>query len=157
MDLLFALEDSSAGMLVSSTQWGYAIVLSLHAVGMAIMVGISLMLIFRVLGFAQTIPLGALAGYWNVALLGFLVNIASGTMLFLGSASELFFNWAFRIKIALVLIGVVLTWRLVRSCIKPAADNGGIFVEPGDRRLAGVALVVWLAALIAGRLIGYLN
>lgn len=157
MDLLYALEDSGAGMLVSSTQWGYAIVLSLHAVGMAIMVGISLMLIFRVLGFATTVPLGALAPYWKVALLGFLVNIASGTMLFLGSASELFFNWAFRIKIILVLIGVVLTWRLVSFCLKPAARSVGVFVEASDRRLAATALLVWVAALIAGRLIGYLN
>ncbi|WP_323766602.1 hypothetical protein [Marinovum sp.] len=157
MDLLFALEDSGAGMLVSSTQWGYAIVLSLHAVGMAIMVGISLMLIFRVLGFGQKVPLGSLADYWKVALLGFLVNIASGTMLFLGSASELFFNWAFRIKIALVLIGVVLTWRLVSYCYKPAARSDTVYVDASDRRLAVAALLVWLAALIAGRLIGYLN
>lgn len=157
MDLLFALEDSGAGMLVSSTQWGYAVVLSLHAVGMAIMVGISLMLIFRVLGFARAIPLGSLASYWVVALLGFAVNIASGTMLFLGSASELFFNWAFRIKIVLVLIGVALTWRLVRRCIRPAARAGGDLPLASGRGLAAVALVVWLAALIAGRLIGYLN
>ena len=157
MDLLFALEDSGAGMLVSSTQWGYAIVLSLHAVGMAIMVGISLMLIFRVLGFARSIPLGALPPYWTVALLGFAVNIASGTMLFMGSASELFFNWAFRIKIVLVLIGVGLTGRLVRRCLKRAARTGDDVATRGDRRLAAVALVVWISALIAGRLIGYLN
>lgn len=45
MERLFWLEDSAIGTLVSSTQWGYPVILSLHAIGMATTVGVSLMLI----------------------------------------------------------------------------------------------------------------
>lgn len=157
MDTLFMLEDSAIGTYVSGSQWGYAIVLSLHAVGMATIVGISMMLIFRVLGFARQIPLGAMAPYWKVGLVGFTINLISGTMLFFGSASELFFNWAFRIKFVLVVLGMILTWRLVRVCIAPAGTvPGALEADDAHRKLAGIALAVWLGALTAGRLIGYL-
>lgn len=151
METLFQLEDSAIGLIVSSTQWGYPIVLSLHAIGMAIIVGIALMLTARVLGFAAAIPVAAMAPYWRVAVGGFVLNLLSGSALFLGSASELFFNWAFRIKLVLVVLGLALTWRLVRICI--ARADG---ISSSHRNLAGAAVAAWIAAIISGRLIGYL-
>lgn len=88
---------------------GYPIILSLHAVGMATMVGMVLMLTIRVLGFAPAVPVTAMALYWRVALCGFALNLLSGAALFLGGASMLFFHWAFRIRLLLVVIGLVLT------------------------------------------------
>lgn len=115
------------------------------------MVGVALMLSLRVLGFAPAIPLAPMAVYWRVALGGFTLNLLSGTALFLGSASELFFNWAFRIKLALVFAGLGLSWWLVRMCVARADE-----IAAKDRRLAATAMSAWIAAIIAGRLIGYL-
>jgi hypothetical protein len=150
MDTLFWLEDSIVGLTVSSTQWGYPIILSLHAIGMATLVGVALMLTIRVLGFAPSIPVTAMAPYWRVALGGFFLNLVSGSALFCGNASELFFNWAFRIKIVLVFVGLALTWRLVQICIKRTDD-----VSHAHRMLAGGAMAIWSIAIIFGRLIGY--
>lgn len=151
METLFWLEDSLVGTTVSSTLWGYPIILSLHAIGMATMVGIALMLTIRVLGFAPAIPVTAMAPYWRIALGGFALNLVSGTALFLGGASMLYFNWAFRIKLLLVVTGLILTWQLVKICIAQSDE-----VSPEHRLLAGVAMSVWIAAIISGRLIGYL-
>lgn len=93
-----------------------------------------------------------MAAYWRVALGGFVVNLLSGAALFCGSASELFFNWAFRVKIVLVFLGLALTWRLVRTCVR-RADH----VTPAHRRLARAAMAAWLAAIVSGRLIGYMS
>lgn len=150
MDLLFWLEDSIVGLTVSSTQWGYPIVLSLHAIGMATLVGVALMLTTRVLGYAPFIPVTSMAAYWRVALGGFFLNLVSGTALFCGNASELFFNLAFRIKIVLVFTGLALTWRLVQICINRTDD-----VSVAHRRLAAAAMTTWIVAIIFGRLIGY--
>lgn len=151
METLFRLEDSFIGTTVSSTMWGYPVVLSLHAIGMATMVGVALMLTIRVLGFAPTIPVTAMAPYWRVAVGGFVLNLLSGTALFSGDASMLFFNWAFRVKLLLVLVGLLLTLRLVQICIARTDD-----VSPTHRKLAGLAMATWIAAIISGRLIGYL-
>jgi hypothetical protein len=152
METLFWLEDSILGTTVSSTLWGYPIVLSLHAIGMATMVGVALMLTIRVLGFAAAIPVTAMAPYWRVAVGGFVLNLLSGTALFFGGASELFFNWAFRTKIVLVIVGLALTWRLVRICIARSDE-----VSANHRKLAGLATTTWIAAIISGRLIGYMS
>ncbi|MEM5477384.1 hypothetical protein [Pacificibacter sp. AS14] len=150
MEMLFWLEDSFVGLTVSSTQWGYPIVLSLHAIGMATLVGVALMLTIRVLGFAPSIPVTSMAPYWRVALGGFILNLLSGSALFCGNASELFFNWAFRIKIVLVFVGLALTWRLVQICVKRTDE-----VSSAHRKLAAIAMVTWIVAIIFGRLIGY--
>lgn len=150
--LLITLEDSWLGTMVASTQWGYPIVLSLHAIGMATMVGIALMICIRVVGFAPSIPLNAMTPYWHVALIGFVINLFSGTALFLGNAVELYYNWAFRIKLLLVVIGLIITWQLVRSCTKQTNYNGD-----GLRPLALLALLSWIGAIVAGRLIGYMG
>ena len=76
---LYSLEDSTIGITISSTQWGYPIVLSLHAIGMAIMVGVSLMLCARFIGFTSTIPLSSFAPYCSIGLIGFVINFLSGT------------------------------------------------------------------------------
>lgn len=152
MENLFWLEDSVVGMTVSSTQWGYPIILSLHAIGMATMVGVALMLSLRVLGAAPMIPVASMAVYWRIALLGFVLNLLSGTALFCGSASELFFNWAFRSKLVLVFAGLGLSGWLVRVCVARSD-----VISPAHHRLAAAAMSTWIAAIVAGRLIGYLG
>lgn len=150
MDFLFTLEDSALGLLVSSSIWGYPIVLSLHALGMAVLVGISLMLCFRMLGFASAIPLASLLSYWPIAMTGFVVNLLSGTALFFGSASSLIQNVPFGIKLVMVIVGVLLTRKLVKR-----HNTGDNAISLQTRILAAAAIAAWLAALIAGRLIGY--
>lgn len=150
METLFWLEDSIVGLTVSSTQWGYPIVLSLHAIGMATLVGVALMLTIRVLGVAPSIPVTSMAPYWRVALGGFFLNLLSGGALFCGNASELLFNWAFRIKIVLVFVGLALTWRLVQICVKRTDQ-----VSLAHRMLAAITMATWIVAIIFGRLIGY--
>lgn len=150
MEFLFWLEDSALGTVVSSSVWGYPIVLSLHALGMGVLVGIALMLSLRTLGLASTVPIGSLAPYWRIAKIGFVVNLLSGTALFAGNASTLADNLPFRIKIVMVIVGLLLTRRLVRTCIR-----GDGTVSAGDRRLAALTIAAWAAALVSGRLIGY--
>jgi len=152
MEILWRIEDSWLGMLVSSSQWGYPIVLSLHAVGMAVLVGVSLILAMRVLGFGSAIPVTALAPFWTIALVGFVVNLLSGAALFMGNASVLFFNTAFHIKLIGVAVGLALTWWLVKICVRVTGE-----VSASHKGFAGVALLAWAVALVAGRLIGYFS
>ena len=151
-EILWWIEDSKIGMLVSSSQWGYPIVLSLHAVGMAVLVGVSLMLALRVLGLGKEVPVTALGSYWSVAVWGFILNLLSGAALFMGSASTLFYNTAFHVKLIGVVIGLALTWWLVKICVRGTGE-----VSSSHKGFASGALIAWAVALIAGRLIGYFS
>lgn len=151
MDFLYGLEESPIGMLISSTLWGYPIALSLHALGMAVLVGISAMLALRVLGFVEDIPKSAILPYWRLAQAGFVVNLLSGSTLFLGSASSLASNWAFLTKLCFLALSLFLTFRMMR-----VAYQDEVTVGADNRLLASAALASWVATIVFGRIIGYI-
>ena len=97
MDLLLWYENGLVGTFIRESIWGYPIVLSSHAVGMATVLGIALMLCLRVLGFARGITVTAFDKLFTVGWVGFAINLVSGIILFAGSASLYFFQWTFQL------------------------------------------------------------
>ena len=59
MELLAWLEQTELSLWLRESDWGHPIVLCFHAVGMALVVGISLMFSARVLGYSKDFPLAA--------------------------------------------------------------------------------------------------
>ena len=108
MDLLLWYENGLVGTFIRESIWGYPIVLSSHAVGMATVLGIALMLCLRVLGFARGITVTAFDKLFTVGWIGFAINLISGIILFAGSASLYFFQWTFQLKIGAILVGGIL-------------------------------------------------
>lgn len=148
------LENSAVARLVQESTWGYPIVLSSHAIGMAILVGIVLMINFRVLGFASGVPVPALRVMFRVAFVGLVINVVSGTMLFVANADAFYESNPFRIKIILLIVGGILLAVLSRR-VFGRREPAERFPETGTRVIAGVAIVVWLGVIVAGRLIAY--
>ena len=129
----------------SPSIFAYTFVLSLHAIGLAIVVGVSSVVGFRIVGAAQSIPLAPMSKLFPVMYLGFTINLISGLMLFAANASGMLANFLFYIKIVFVLAAFVLMTLVHRR-----------FDEPrGLRGLAYGMLGCWLIALIAGRLTAY--
>ncbi|RBP85814.1 hypothetical protein EBI01_01685 [Marinomonas rhizomae] len=171
MDFLNWAEMSPLGEWVSTSLWGYPIALTLHTIGMGTLVGLALMICFRVLGVGRGIQTSRLPVYWKLALIGFAINLFSGVALFFGSATVLWESWPFRIKIVFILAGLVGTHFLVRSCAVTrrviSAKNvslglvalgrisaGGSTVR--QKVLAFAVILIWMTALVAGRLIAYI-
>lgn len=146
------LENTPLGLWVSESLWGYPIVLSAHAVGMAALAGVALMFSFRILGWGKTVPITSLSKYMLFARIGFVVNLLSGVALFCGSAVKLWDNWPFRIKIILIFIGLWLTTYIYDKCI-----NADGVTSKRYKTVAALAVFAWLGALLAGRLIAYVD
>jgi hypothetical protein len=148
------LETVSQTALVrwtAESDWGYPIVLTSHAIGMALVVGILLMLDLRVLGMAKTISFDSLRIYFRVAWLGLVVNACSGTLLFLANYTAFLHNTAFLTKISLLAVGGLATWTLVREISSSPVD------QPSRRArvIASVCIAIWLGAIVAVRIVGY--
>ena len=146
------LENTPLGLWVSESQWGYPIVLSAHAVGMAILAGVALMFSFRVLGWAKSVPVTSLSNYMKIAQAGFVINLLSGVALFAGSAAQHWDSWPFRIKIILIFVGLWLTTRLYNTCLR-----GDGSISERHKIIAALAVFAWVGALIGGRLIAYVD
>jgi hypothetical protein len=147
------LEATGLAEWVRSSIPGYPSMIALHALGMAIMVGLSLVIDMRVLGWFSGIPLNALQRFFGLAWIGFGINFLSGGALFTAQATSYITDWVFMTKMALVFLGAITA-----AILQPAvAKTGpGAQVSGGTKAVAAVAIVFWLVAIIMGRLTAYL-
>ncbi len=143
--------------MVQESMWAYPIVLSSHAVGMAIVVGIVLMINFRILGLASGVPLSALKTMYRFALLGLVINTVSGTLLFVANADAFYESNPFRIKIILLIIGITLMVMLSRRLFGSTDSVQNVVPTKQVKIMASISIVVWTGVIVAGRLIAYLD
>lgn len=150
MGFLTWLEGTGIGVWVRESLWGYPIVISTHAVGMAIVVGTAMMLSLRLVGFANQIPISSFRSLYTVVVIGAVLNVLSGLFLFAADASTFFFNTPMQFKAAFLVLGVTAIWQLLK------ATSGG--EEPDKvKMIAAFSLVCWFGTIIAGRLSAYLS
>lgn len=145
--MLSWIENSSLARFVQESLWGYPVVLSSHAVGMAILAGIALMVNLRLLGFANQVPVAPLRTMIRIGLLGLVINFASGVMLFAADAYHFLQSWPFRIKLALLSTGVACLYLAYRRL---SSDGHAGSLIPS------VGVAAWLGVIVSGRLIAYL-
>ena len=155
MEFLAALEDSAFGTWVrqSPSLWAYPTILTLHTVGLSILVGANAAVDLSLLGGMRGAPLGPLEKLFPVMWFGFWINALSGTALFMADAPDKAIQVTFIIKMGLVILGMVTIQRLRNSL--SGAGAGGT-VSRHMRMLAGMSLVFWAGAITAGRLLAYL-
>jgi hypothetical protein len=157
LDLIAAIEDSSFATWVreSPSIFAYTAILSLHAIGLAIVAGLSSVVALRLLGFAPAIPLGPATRLFPLMYAGFWINAASGLALLAANASGMLSNTMFFVKMGFVA-AAVLIMRLIRGRVFSDADlvrSGS--APPAARGLAVASLLCWLGAIGAGRLTAY--
>jgi hypothetical protein len=147
------LEATGLAEWVRSSTAGYPSMIALHALGMAVMVGLSLLLDLRVLGWFAGIPLQALRRFFGLAWIGFGINFISGSALFSAQATSYIVDWVFMTKMTLVLIGAITA-----GVLQPAVAKlgPGEPLSVGTKAVAGVAIVIWVVAIVMGRLTAYL-
>ena len=152
------LEDTGLAIWVGDSMHGYPLMLSLHAIGLAMVVGVFSVLGLRLLGLFSALPLSAFVMSIRIAWFGFLVNGLSGVALFTSQATVYVTSTPFLIKAASVacggIAGGLIHWRLNKRA--SLAEEGEPQLDIALRLLGLVSLVSWTGAISAGRLIAYL-
>jgi hypothetical protein len=158
-DLLQWLEATAVATFVreSPSLLGYTFVLSMHAAGLAIVVGVNTAISLRLLGVAQSIPTAPLGKLFPVMYTGFTINAISGTLLFMASATTMGSSVMFMSKMVFVVLGFI-SIELLRAKVfsQPAVLEQGS-LPPKTKFFATFSLVAWAAAIISGRLTAYPN
>jgi hypothetical protein len=140
----------------SPSIWAYPTVLTLHTVGLGMLVGANAVIDFRLLGFAPRLPLPSLDPLYRFMWVGFAINAVTGVMLFASDATAKARQPVFYIKLTLIALALVTTAVIRRTvACAPALRDGERKPEPG-RRLAALSLLLWAGAITAGRLMAYL-
>jgi len=152
-----SLQDSAftEWILGSDSIWTYPTVLTLHTVGMAILVGASFVINLRVLQVAGAIPLQRLRPLYRFIWIGFAINLASGLVLFVTEAADRVVDPVFYVKMGSIVLAVWIAIVLKRRAIDPG--NAPEVTTRQSRSLAAVSLGLWTIAIVAGRLMAYLK
>ena len=162
-DFIEFIEGTALAVWVreSPSIFAYTTVLSLHAMGLAVVVGIGAAVSLRVLGLFSGIPLAPLLRLFPVMWIGFTINALSGLALLAANASNMLSNFMFLIKLALIALAVVnmevLRHRLAADVTAGATNVDYEVVTPRTRTLALSSMVLWIGVIITGRLTAYPN
>jgi hypothetical protein len=155
--MIEAIEGSAYAVWVreSPSFWAYTWILSLHAMGLAIIVGINTIVALRLLGWAPEIRVSSLRKLFPWMYLGFTINAFSGLSLLAANASNDLHNWMFFVKLSMIACAMVnLELTKAKVFNDPAViNNAG--VPPGVKRFAIASLIFWSLAIVAGRLTEY--
>ena len=152
MELLSTIERLAFFTWVreANSIWAYPAIRFLHTVGLAIVVGLSVMIDLRLLGFARTLPVAPLERYFPVIWTGFWVNAISGAILLAADATAKLTNPAFGVKMILIAFAVLNVVALRRVAFRDLNANGS--VSGLGKLLAVLSLLLWFGAITAGRL-----
>lgn len=158
MEFLDYIESTGLATWVreSPSLFAYTGVLSLHAIGLAIVVGLNTVVALRVLGVGRSIPLEPLDKLFPLMYIGFAINAVSGLALLAANASGMLTNALFLIKLGFIACAV-FTMHTLHDRVFTTAGASAVLMPPEGRTLALLSIVFWAAAIVAGRLTAYPN
>ncbi|MEO8255745.1 MAG: DUF6644 family protein [Acidobacteriota bacterium] len=156
MGILAWLESNPLSVWVheSPSVWAQPTVLTLHTMGMAVLVGASWVFDLRLLGINRNVPLSAYRWVFRAVAVGLFVNLVTGVLLFAQRATTLGTSIPFLIKMALVIVSVGTLVPLRSEVLGSGAER--LDVSSRARLLAIISILAWSGAIAAGRLLAYL-
>jgi hypothetical protein len=155
LDLLASIESTefASWLRESGSIWAYPAVLTLHTLGLGVLVGASAVIDLRLLGAARQIPIEPLRRLFPIMWAGFWVNAISGGLLFMTDATTKGTTKVFMAKLVIIVVAVVvlMSIRTLAFGERPLSSS----VPTPVKALAAVSLALWLAAIITGRYMAY--
>lgn len=149
------IETTQLGLWLreSPSVWSFPTVLTLHTIGLAVLIGASWVLDLRLLGVGRHVPLSAFRWVFPAIAFGLTVNLLTGVLLFIKNATTWGGAVPFFVKMALVVVSVA-TLLPIRSIVLRAGDRQ-YDATRNERLLAVASILAWSAAVTAGRLLAY--
>src|ERR1700683_3274492 len=150
------LSHTPFSVFLRHSTWGFAIIETVHLLGLAAFGGAILIVDLRLLGRGlPRQPISRIARELSPVLVGSLgVMLISGLLLVMTGPMKYYHSPSFRLKMLFLLLAVAFYFTLHRRVIKSNADVD----TPGwSKAAAVVSMALWLGVGLAGRAIGFLG
>ena len=152
------LELTPYAFWIQTSLYGWAIMLTFHAFGNAVIVGTIFIVALRLFGTFRPLPYTFLRKLMPLIWIGLVVQVLSGFSLFLTKPVRYLSDGLFQWKLGLVVAGIVATIYLQKSLERDAAGwEGTNSVSVYGKRFVTATAIVWAAVLIMGRLTAYVG
>jgi len=152
------LEKTSWSIALHESLWVYPIVESVHVLTLCLFLGTAVMLDLRLLGLALSrVPMSEVFTRLQPwMLVGFVIMVTSGGLLFYAVPVRTYLNIFFRIKVVLLGLAGLNAWIFQRTVYRKVGEWDLDPVAPKPARVAGaVSLLLWAFIVVAGRMIAY--
>jgi len=157
MDFLVWLENTAIADAIRTIPWLYPMFETGHYIGLSLLVGGIMLIDLRVLGMARGLPLKGMIGLLPFVWAGFIINVLTGSMLFIYGATNFGVNRAFQLKMVFMIVAGLNALAFDVAVRRSggqwvAADRPPTIVKG----FATLSLVFWLCVVTTGRWMAYL-
>jgi hypothetical protein len=152
------LAESPWSVSIHESEIAYSVIESIHVWSMCLFFGLAVMFDLRLLGWTmRKVPVSEFSRRllpWTVV--GFVVMVISGTLLFYAIPVRSYQNIFFRFKMILLLLAGLNVWifhsRVYPGVVAWDAER----IPPRAARVAGaLSLALWIGVIVSGRMIAY--
>jgi hypothetical protein len=133
----------------------YPTLIAIHTFGMIFLVGTSIGIALRILGFATGMPLGALRNFFRVMWIAAVISLVSGILLSILDLRTLLAMPAFYVKIGAIVAAMITARWLLSGVFSETSPTHHGAIPAAAKALAIAQLICWGIAITAGRLTAY--
>src|SRR5580765_6597837 len=125
--------------------WGWPTMESVHFLGLSLLVGAIGLFDLRLLGLAKRIPIAALHRLVPWGLLGFAINITSGSLFLLTEPDQYIYNPSFQLKVLFIMLaGANALTFYITTYRRATAPNAPSDAPRAAKLVAVVSLSLWI-------------
>ncbi len=138
------------------TAWAWPIAESLHFLGLCLLVGAIGSFDLRLLGVGKRVPIAAMHRFIPWGILGFAINITTGSMFLLSEPDQYIYNPSFHLKVLfLTIAGLNAGTFYLTSYRQVFGDAASLDAPTHAKVIAAVSLSAWITVIICGRLLTF--
>ena len=157
MEFFVWLENTAIADAIRTIPWLYPTFETGHYIGLSLLVGGIMLIDLRVLGMARALPLKGMIGLLPFVWAGFIINVLTGSLLFIYGATNFGFNGAFQLKMAFMVVAGLNALAFDVAVRRSGGDWVAADRPPTIvKGFATVSLVFWLCVVTTGRWMAYL-
>ena len=157
MDFLAWLETTQIANAIRTIPWMYPAFETSHYIGLSLLVGGIMLIDLRVLGVARSLPLKSMIGLLPFVWVGFIINLITGSLLFIYGATQFGTNKAFLVKMTFILFAGINALAFDFAVRRSGSDwVSNDRPPPLVKIFATLSFALWLCVVTTGRWMAYI-
>jgi hypothetical protein len=152
------LKETQVSDFITSSRWLWPASETLHFVGLAMLIGCVGALDLRMLGVAKRLPVQYLHRFvpWGIA--GFVINLVTGLVFFVGEPSQYVHNLSFQLKMLLMLIAGINVLVFYATVYRDTESlEAGADAPMKAKVAATVSIAAWFGVMYFGRMLPFIG
>jgi hypothetical protein len=158
MSFAMWLRNTYVSELIRYYPWLWPVCETIHFIGLALVIGIAGMFDLRLMGFMSRISVSAIKDLMPWAIAGFAMNLATGTIFFVGAPDQYVNNPAWWAKVFFIVLAGLNAMVFETTLGARVLTLGPGEKTPASFKIIGaVSLFSWLSVLYWGRMLPFIG